>query len=518
MLKNIRIAFAVVFVLLITALLLDFQHVLPTVFNWLAKIQFIPAVLSGNIIIVVILLLLVFLFGRLYCSCICPFGILQDFNIFLSRKYKLVKKFRYRKPNNVLRYIVLGLVILSLFFGVNYLLIYIEPYSAYGRIANNIFLPVERWINNLLSNVFSANFLFEQGQIVGTAALVTAVITLFVIMFLSLFYGRLYCNTICPVGTFFGLFSRFSIFKVHFDKDKCTGCMACVSKCKSSCIENKNRTSEIDYSRCVACFNCVSACKTHALRYSPSNPFAAIHKSEDSVPENQQSKNTSTNFLNINNNDGMFRKRSRREFFKTATAATLFFTAAAVKSKCQLATLPVIVGDSENPIETNPISPAGSISFSRLHRHCTSCNLCISHCPSHILRPSFKEYGFEGFLQPTLVYKNGCCEYDCVECSSVCPTGAIQPLTVSEKHTIKIGQAKYYAANCIAYSNNIECGSCARHCPTGAITMIPYQETEIPSIDAALCIGCGACEYSCPTKGKAINVHGIPIHQVAKVK
>ena len=72
MLRTIRLTTAIVCFTLITLLFLDFTGTLHTWFGWLAKIQFLPALLALNIGVVLFLVVLTFLFGRIYCSVICP--------------------------------------------------------------------------------------------------------------------------------------------------------------------------------------------------------------------------------------------------------------------------------------------------------------------------------------------------------------------------------------------------------------------------------------------------------------
>ena len=62
----------------ITALFLDFTGTLPAFLGWMAKVQFVPALLAVNVAVVVGLLLLTFILGRVYCSVICPLGVMQD--------------------------------------------------------------------------------------------------------------------------------------------------------------------------------------------------------------------------------------------------------------------------------------------------------------------------------------------------------------------------------------------------------------------------------------------------------
>ena len=98
---------------------------------------------------------------------------------------------------------------------------------------------------------------------VSVATLVTATVMLVLVGGLSLWRGRLWCNTICPVGTVLGFVSRWSLMKPMIDKSKCNGCHRCGKNCKAECIDVAN--GKVDQSRCVRCFNCLGACKKEAM-------------------------------------------------------------------------------------------------------------------------------------------------------------------------------------------------------------------------------------------------------------
>lgn len=150
MLRTIRLTTAIVCFTLITLLFLDFTGTLHTWFGWLAKIQFLPALLALNIGVVLFLVVLTFLFGRIYCSVICPLGVFQDIVSWVSGKQKK-NRFRYSPAMKWLRYGVLGVFIIMMVAGLNSLAILLAPYSAYGRIASSLFAPVWQWGNNLLA-------------------------------------------------------------------------------------------------------------------------------------------------------------------------------------------------------------------------------------------------------------------------------------------------------------------------------------------------------------------------------
>ena len=86
MLRTIRLTAAIVCFTLITLLFLDFTGTLHTWFGWLAKIQFLPALLALNIGVVLFLIVLTLLFGRIYCSVICPMGIFQDVVAWIAKR------------------------------------------------------------------------------------------------------------------------------------------------------------------------------------------------------------------------------------------------------------------------------------------------------------------------------------------------------------------------------------------------------------------------------------------------
>ena len=165
-----------------------------------------------------------------------------------------------------------------------------------------------------------------------------------------------------------------------------------------------------------------------------------------------------------------------------------------------------------------PISPPGSLGHAHLERHCTACHLCVSKCPSHVLKPAFTEYGLAGMMQPMMYFDKGFCNFDCTVCSDVCPNGAILPLTVEQKHLTQVGRVIFVEDFCIVHTDGTSCGACSEHCPTQAVSMIPYREgLTIPHTDPDICVGCGGCEYVCPAvPHKAIYVEGEEIHLQAK--
>ena len=163
-------------------------------------------------------------------------------------------------------------------------------------------------------------------------------------------------------------------------------------------------------------------------------------------------------------------------------------------------------------------TPPGSHNRHHFTGACTACHLCVSACPTGVLKPSLFEYGVFGMMQPFMDYDASFCNHECVRCTEICPNGAILPLTVEEKLTTQIGIVRFEKQNCIVVTEGTSCGSCSEHCPTKAVRMVPYMdELTIPEITPDICVGCGACEYACPvTPYKAIVVDGLLEHQLAQ--
>ena len=152
MLRKIRLTLAVLFFLAVTGLFLDFTGSLHAWLGWTAKIQFLPALLALNVGVVVLLIALTLLLGRVYCSVICPLGVMQDIVSWISGRRKKKKfRFSYSPEKRWLRYGVLGLFVIALVAGIGSFVALLAPYSSYGRIAANLFTPVYRWGNNLLA-------------------------------------------------------------------------------------------------------------------------------------------------------------------------------------------------------------------------------------------------------------------------------------------------------------------------------------------------------------------------------
>ena len=492
MLRKIRITLAAVMFIGITWLFLDFTGTAHHLVGWMPKIQFLEAVLAGSVLIVVGLTVFTLIFGRIYCSVICPLGIMMDFFGWLGKKSKK-NRYSFSKEMKWLRYPMLVVLIVAHMAGVAVLVQLLAPYSTFGIIATNLLQPVYQAGNNVLAAIAehfdSYAFYHSEIWLRSVASLVIAIVMLVVIAVLAWRNGRTWCNTICPVGTLLSFLSRFSFLKIRLDEDKCRNCSLCSKNCKAACIDFKTHT--VDASRCVVCGDCIESCKFGALAYSH-----GTNKSHKTNKPNEP------------------KEASRRAFL---ISSALLTTAALAQQKDKMMDGGLAeIADKVAPERQTPLTPPGSLSAQNMAHNCTGCQLCISQCPNQVLRPSSD---LLHLMQPVMSYERGYCRPECNRCSEVCPAGAIKPIKPEDKASTQIGHAVWVKKNCVVLTDDVECGNCARHCPVGAIEMVPSNPDDeespyVPAVNEARCIGCGACEYLCPARPfSAIYVEGHEVHK-----
>ena len=510
MLRKLRVTLAVIVILSITSLFVDFTATVHPWFGWLAKIQFLPALLALNVGVVIGLIVLTLVFGRVYCSVICPLGIMQDGFGWLGKKAKK-NRYRYSAAKNALRYTMLGLMAIAIVLGIGSFVALLAPYSAYGRIVQSLLAPVWQWGNNMLADWAAEHdsyaFYSVDLWMRGWGTLIVASVTLVALAVLAWRNGRTYCNTICPVGTVLGFFSRFAWLRPVIDTSKCNGCGLCARNCKAACIDSK--THSIDYSRCVDCMDCLEKCHQGAISYTHLRPEAmAAHAQTMTAAKSVRVDAAQPEAATRVADD------SRRRFLGVTAAGT---AAAALKAEDKLVDGGLAaIADKKIPSRRTRIVPPGAQSLRNMASHCTACQLCVSVCPNGVLRPSSD---LKTLMQPESSYERGYCRPECTKCSEVCPAGAIRPLTVADKSATQIGHAVWVKDNCVPLTDGVECGNCARHCPTGAITMVASDASnpdsvKIPVVNTERCIGCGACENLCPSRPfSAIYVEGHEVHR-----
>ena len=236
--------------------------------GFLTGIQFVPACLAFNLVVLVVLVQVTLLVGRVYCSVVCPLGIFQDIVLSLRRLF-VRKDFAYRPGHPVLRAVFAAVFVVLALCGCAALAGLIEPYSAYGRFATHLFEPLAAICANAVADLAAKwghpCMLKTEIFVRGWAALGVAGVSFLALTVLAAWRGRLFCNTVCPVGAVLGLLSAKAPFKIRLDAAKCVKCGLCAKACKAECIDVAN--GAVDQSRCVRCFNCLRTCKKEAMSW-----------------------------------------------------------------------------------------------------------------------------------------------------------------------------------------------------------------------------------------------------------
>ncbi len=510
-LKTLRVVVSVLVLILGGSLFLDFHGIIPpSVQRGFLSLQFFPSLLrlSHEVTLLAVgffvVVLLTLLFGRVYCSTLCPLGTLQDAVSRIAERKKGKRRFLFSKPKYALHYLITAVVVAPLFAGSLVLLDTLEPFSNFGRVMNDLVRPAVVLAHNSVAWVVGrfnpyAITPLPLPDISWTAVGVASAI-LFVIGYLSWQHGRLFCNLLCPVGALLGVFSRVSLFKIAINEPKCKGCALCEKVCKAQCIHMDDRT--IDFSACVSCFNCMEVCPTVGIAYESPFRTRKVNQAAAQVRTRhirRPRRETSSHPMHSG---------GRRKFFKNVVGsfAGVLGVSAVVGSTLQTNAQPL-----------DPVTPPGSLGRDHFTSKCTACHLCVSVCPTQVLSPSLFAFGIEGLLQPRMNYDINYCNFDCTLCSDVCPTGAILPVDQPTKKLIQIGKTTFVKDDCIVITKKKDCAACSEHCPTKAVKMVPYENRFLPEVHNEYCVGCGACEHACPvTPRKAIFVTANKIHLVAK--
>jgi polyferredoxin len=583
-LRRVRVIVAAIVFLLALAAFIDFNNLVPTPLKHaVASAQFVPSAhtfaagFALSSLACVAILAITLAFGRVYCSVLCPLGILQDI---VSRASALIRrappcKLPHSKPHDILRHGILAVTILAIATGLGGIaLAWLDPYSNFGRVTTTLLRPLAIFANNIAATIASA--LGRPDDIpqvpltwAAPGALLPPLAILVAIVITATLRGRLWCNTICPVGTTLGLVSRRSLWRLTIDKNSCRKCGDCLRACKAQCIDL--RAGAIDHSRCVACYDCVSVCDEHGIRYRW-HGLAAEDRSQKTEARSQktEARDRKSEIREQETEAGGQKAEvgerktaggepktpaplppatNRRAFIATAATAALAAAGAAARLATRAGAQPASAAASGNatPSSNSPatasspatpshnstatlnpaaldpdapaaVAPPGARSTSRLLAQCTACQLCISACPSRVLEPAVLEYGsFAGLMKPRLNYERSFCNFNCTECSDACPDGTLAPLTLAQKQLTRIGIAHVTLARCIIVNKGTKCGACAEHCPTAAlqIAQAPGHPDPVPVLDPRYCIGCGGCAFACPATPKAIAVHGLAVHETA---
>lgn len=460
-LKSIRIAVAVVMFVLFLGVGIGVRYlnaVLVTQFG--PGLMSLTSVLFADVLAAVILIAVVtLLFGRIYCSILCPLGILQDGIAWLThwKKWKW-SRYRFLDTRPVKYGVFLSVLILGAA-GVMLPLIALLPSSNFFTIVSNVFLRIFSTAapeTGASAGQFSVNppaaaFAFSLGVFLVVAAM-------------AAWRGRLYCNTLCPVGAVLSLLGRKPLYRITLSQDMCVSCGMCEAVCKGGAINAKAKSVLTE--NCVMCFNCIGACKRGGVTLEKRPKMASF-------------------------------SLSRRHFIGAAGGVVAGAGAYMLVRKLENA-MP------RPSSSTYPAMPPGAGSAERFHSKCVGCGICIRECEGKVLVPAVGQYGLAGFMQPVVDYSRGSCVYTCNHCSNVCPANALLPLSLGKKQRTRIGMASVKADSCVG------CGICAEKCPANAVEIVSGADGRKAVVSLDRCIGCGVCQNVCPLPdGPAITVSGV---------
>lgn len=254
LLRWVRIVASILCFGLLMAMLCSVGGFIPTVGKWLEKVQLLPAILGFAVAIFIVWVIATLLFGRIYCSTICPLGFFQDiFGWYGHRK----RHYRHHEPSRLLRYGLIILIALTLMAGVTLLARLLDPYGLFSRFVVDWIQPFWSWLFTPSALVWGA---------ASATGLTLSLGVMLLIAVISYRRGRLVCNTVCPVGTTLGFVSRYSILHIDINTDLCTHCGRCNDVCKAECISLTDCV--VDGSRCVVCFDCTASCPNNAITYT----------------------------------------------------------------------------------------------------------------------------------------------------------------------------------------------------------------------------------------------------------
>jgi polyferredoxin len=423
------------------------------------------------------LLLPTLLLGRFFCGWICPLGTLHQFTgwLFNNRNRKQqIHSNRYHRYFATKYYLLIGFAAAALFGSLQ--IGWLDPICLLFRSFTVAVLPV---LDMATEWIYVRPHVHQFAWIIG--------FILVGLVGMNVLVPRFFCRVLCPLGALLGALSRFSLWRIDRDPERCVNCDLCLTRCEGA----SDPGGLLRKSECVVCLNCMDDCPHDALRFS----FLPDLGGEVSSPDIER----------------------RRALF--AGLSGLLFFGFSRRS-----------GDLGKNARKDLIRPPASIAEAEFLERCIKCDQCLRVCPTNVLQPAMLEGGIEGLWTPVMKMKIGYCELNCTLCGQVCPTGAIQKISLPQKlglgeftdaGPVRTGTAFYDRGRCLPWAMDTPCVVCEEVCPTSPKAIYTRQvritnrrgeqvTLQRPYVDPKKCIGCGICEHECPVKDeRAIRVSAV---------
>ena len=467
--------------LLTSAIYSGIDLVVPDLYLRMDPILILGSALSGRIFLftfipALIVILITVLFGRLFCGYICPMGITID----CSDRILNLKKKKGAGRNNLygFKYFILFFIVGAGIFGVS-AVFFGSPLSLITRFYGLLIYPVLALLSQIgLSLIQPIAERFEiYGLVYSDISAPRYSILFFILLFFTGIFAagkinsRFWCRYLCPSGAILALFSRRPLVR-RVVSHACTGCGKCVRACPMGAIE-KETPKNTSFAECIGCMTCKDVCPENAVSFNING--AKKKNIPDFIPE-------------------------RRTLLYSGVSGAIFATV-------NLSGLNSLYG-KPGVGRVSPkglVRPPGARPEDDFLALCVRCGECMASCPNNALQPIWFDAGNEGLFSPSLVPKRGACSPDCNNCGTVCPTGAIRPLEISERRWAKAGTARVMRERCLAWEQQKRCMVCDEVCPYSAVKFRdePGNPVPVPEILEERCAGCGFCEYHCPVQNQS---------------
>jgi MauM/NapG family ferredoxin protein len=440
---------------------------------------FIIVLLPGVVIVA-----LTIVFGRFFCSMVCPLGTSIDISdrLFSGSEAAERKRISPRSKWKLIKYLVLLFILTAALLRIS-LAAYGAPIPIITRFYALLVYPVFTLMADAgltvlrpIADKMGITWLAYADLLNPVFALQWFIIALPGVIFALAFRSpRFWCRYLCPSGAILALFSMQPLLNRRRVSRQCTSCGLCRKGCPMDAIAEDPHAT--DFAECIVCRRCSELCPEDAVRFFAKKGDMAQRVIRFSA--------------------------HRRVLIGSALAGFLAALIVRVGLKgiaCE--------GGLGRIMDSTLIRPPGAVPECSFLDRCVGCGECMKACPTNTLQPSGMVAGLAGFFSPIVVPRRGPCDPTCNACGHVCPTEAIRPLPMEEKRYAKIGTASITRQRCIAWEYGKTCLICDEVCPYGAISLqqVSGLAVAVPYVEEGRCNGCGFCEYYCPVQAKAAIV------------